>query len=243
MPSRLSTPKKISSAALNIRKMGAGYFFVYRLNASKTRVPRISEKSSLSLFFLLSRIAPHVAQVTCFWYKQDGSVLPSYPEMHMKQLLSILFLVVITVATSLLVQADDTELCAHTSEQEIVTLFDRWNASLATLDPDKVLALYAPDAVLLPTISNKPRTNHEEIRDYFVQFLKKKPLGKIDFRIIKIGCNIASDTGLYTFTLHDTNGKIEKVSARYSYVYEHLNGQWLIEHHHSSVLPEPVKVK
>jgi uncharacterized protein (TIGR02246 family) len=181
--------------------------------------------------------------VTYSWYNHEGSLLLSHPETHMKQLSSILFLVVITAATPLLVQADDTELCAHTSEQEVATLFDRWNASLATLDPDKVLALYASDAVLLPTTSNKPRTNHEEIRDYFVHFLKKKPHAEIDYRIIKIGCNIASDTGLYTFTLHDTNGKVEKVSARYSYVYEHLNGQWLIEHHHSSVLPEPVRVK
>ena len=79
--------------------------------------------------------------------------------------------------------------------------------------------------MLLPTVSNKPRTNHEEIRDYFVHFLEKKPQGKIDFRIIKIGCNIASDTGLYTFTLHDTKGKAKKVSARYSFVYEYPNGQ------------------
>jgi hypothetical protein len=28
-----------------------------------------------------------------------------------------------------------------------------------------------------------------------------------------------------------------------SYEYEYLNGQWLIEHHHSSALPEPVRVK
>jgi uncharacterized protein (TIGR02246 family) len=133
--------------------------------------------------------------------------------------------------------------CTKTSAQDIAALFDRWNAALATLDPDKVVALYAPEAVLLPTVSNKPRTTHEEIRDYFVHFLAKKPQGKIDLRIIKIGCNIASDTGLYTFTLHDTKGKATKVSARYSYVYEYLNGQWLIEHHHSSAMPEPVRVK
>jgi uncharacterized protein (TIGR02246 family) len=207
--------------------------------ASARTASRLSEATSPAS----NRIAPHVAQVTYSWYNHEGSLLLSHPETHMKQLSSILFLVVITAATPLLVQADDTELCAHTSEQEVATLFDRWDASLATLDPDKVLALYAPDAVLLPTTSNKPRTNHEEIRDYFVHFLKKKPHAEIDYRIIKIGCNIASDTGLYTFTLHDTNGKVKKVSARYSYVYEHLNGQWLIEHHHSSVLPEPVRVK
>jgi uncharacterized protein (TIGR02246 family) len=161
----------------------------------------------------------------------------------MQKLCSILFIVVITAATTLPIQAEDTMTCTKTSAQDIAALFDRWNASLATLDPDKVVALYAPDAVLLPTVSNKPRTNHEEIRDYFVHFLAQKPQGKIDLRIIKIGCNIASDTGLYTFTLHDTKGKAKKVSARYSFVYEYLNGQWLIEHHHSSALPESVRVK
>ena len=161
----------------------------------------------------------------------------------MKQLFSILFIVVVAAAITPSVQAEDTITCAKTSAQEMAALFDRWNASLATLDPDQVVALYAPYAVLLPTLSNKPRTNHEEIRDYFVHFLEKKPRGKIDFRIIKIGCNSASDTGLYTFTLHDTKGKAKKVSARYSYVYEYLNGDWLIEHHHSSALPESVRAK
>ena len=161
----------------------------------------------------------------------------------MKKLLSIFFIIVITAATILPVQAKDTRACTKTSAQEIAALFDRWNASLATLDPDKMTALYAPAAVLLPTVSNKPRTNHEEICDYFVHFLEKKPQGKIDFRIIKIGCDSASDTGLYTFTLHDTKGKPQKVSARYSFVYEYLNDQWLIEHHHSSAMPELVGVK
>ncbi len=162
----------------------------------------------------------------------------------MKKLFSILCLVVFTTATTLPVQAKDSRICRKTSTQEIAALFDRWNASLATLDPDKMAAFYTPEAVLLPTLSNKPRTNHEEIREYFVHFLEKKPQGKIDFRIIKIGCDSASDTGLYTFTLYDTQSKAQtKLSARYSYVYEYLNGQWLIEHHHSSAMPEPVSVK
>ena len=161
----------------------------------------------------------------------------------MKKLFSMLFIIVITAAYILPVQAKDTRTCTKTSAPDIAALFDRWNASLATLDPDKMVALYTPEAVLLPTLSNKPRTNHKEIRDYFVHFLEKKPHGKIDFRIIKIGCDSASDTGLYTFTLHEAQGKVQKVSARYSYVYEYLDGKWLIEHHHSSAMPEPVRMK
>ncbi|MEA5618683.1 SgcJ/EcaC family oxidoreductase [Cronbergia sp. UHCC 0137] len=128
--------------------------------------------------------------------------------------------------------------CQATDKKAIASLFDRWNASLATLDPDKVVANYSDDAVLLPTVSNKPRLNHRQIRDYFVEFLKQKPQGKINQRVIKIGCNTASDVGLYTFTLRDKKGKTTVVKARYSYIYDYQNGQWLIEHHHSSALPE-----
>lgn len=128
--------------------------------------------------------------------------------------------------------------CTKTNEDEIKALFERWNAALATLDPEEVSAEYAHDAILLPTLSDIPRTNHDEIKDYFVHFLQKKPQGKINTRTIKIGCNIASDTGLYTFTIHEKNGKTKTVQARYSFVYEYDDDQWLIEHHHSSLMPE-----
>ena len=124
--------------------------------------------------------------------------------------------------------------CTPVTDRQIAALFDRWNASLATGDPDKVIANYASDGVLLPTVSNQPRTNLLEIRDYFVKFLKSKPQGTIDQRIIKIGCNIAQDVGTYTFKFGD--GKT--VNARYTFVYEWEDGKWLIAHHHSSSMPE-----
>lgn len=127
-----------------------------------------------------------------------------------------------------------TASCASTDEAQVAALFDRWNASLATLDPDRVVANYATDGVLLPTVSNQPRGNHAEIRDYFVSFLQKKPQGKIDRRFVKVGCNLATDVGTYTFSFKDGS----KVSARYSFVYEFKDGRWLIAHHHSSAMPE-----
>jgi hypothetical protein len=50
-----------------------------------------------------------------------------------------------------------TEVCKATNEQEISALFDRWNRSLQTGDPHKVVANYAERSVLLPTVSNKVR--------------------------------------------------------------------------------------
>lgn len=129
--------------------------------------------------------------------------------------------------------------CAPATEPQIAALFDRWNDSLRTLDPDKVAANYADDGVLLPTVSNKPRTTPAEIREYFVKFLPAGPQGTIDRRVIKLGCNVAQDVGTYTFKFKDG----ATVHARYTYVYEYQRGQWLIAHHHSSVMPEVVAVK
>lgn len=143
-------------------------------------------------------------------------------------------LIAIGLAAPAFAQAPASVACKAVDEQQITALFDRWNDSLRTLDPDKVVANYAPDGVLLPTVSNEPRTNPAQIRDYFVKFLKSAPQGKIDTRTVKIGCNVAQDVGTYTFKFKD--GKT--VHARYTYVYEWENGEWLIAHHHSSAMPE-----
>jgi uncharacterized protein (TIGR02246 family) len=133
-------------------------------------------------------------------------------------------------------QASRTESCKITSEQEIAALFDRWNQSLQTGDPHKVVANYAERSILLPTVSNKPRLTVAEKEDYFHHFLADRPSGKIDSRSIYLGCNSAVDAGLYTFTLARTKAVVH---ARFTYTYEWNGSQWLITSHHSSPMPEP----
>jgi len=142
--------------------------------------------------------------------------------------------VLFAVAAPAFAQGPAVANCTPATEAQVAALFDRWNDSLRTLDPDQVAANYASDGVLLPTVSNQPRTTPAQIRDYFVKFLKAGPQGRIDSRTIKIGCNVAQDVGTYTFSFKD--GKT--VHARYTYVYEWTGGKWLIAHHHSSAMPE-----
>ena len=132
-------------------------------------------------------------------------------------------------------QAARTESCKATTEQEIASLFDRWNQSLQTGDPHAVVANYAERSILLPTVSNTPRLTPTEKEDYFRHFLENRPSGTIDLRFIDIGCNSAVDAGLYTFVFAKTGAK---VSARYSYSYRWDGSRWLITSHHSSVMPE-----
>jgi len=146
----------------------------------------------------------------------------------------VLPLAAATALTSAPAAAQTAHGCPVVTEAEVAGLFDRWNASLATLDPATVVANYADDAVLLPTVSKQPRFTQAEREDYFVHFLPNRPQGQILERRIQLGCGMAVDSGLYRFTFGDGR----QVTARYSYAYRHDGGRWLIVSHHSSALPE-----
>ncbi|MBU0698672.1 MAG: SgcJ/EcaC family oxidoreductase [Proteobacteria bacterium] len=122
------------------------------------------------------------------------------------------------------------------TKNEISDQFEMWNKALQTEDPDNVVAYYAADAILLPTVSAKVRHNHAEIRDYFVHFLSKKPRGRITEQNIRIYDNIAINSGLYTFSLTQ-DGAHADVAARFTFVYRKHKDGWLIIEHHSSILP------
>ncbi|MDN3026394.1 SgcJ/EcaC family oxidoreductase [Streptomyces sp. S.PB5] len=126
------------------------------------------------------------------------------------------------------------------SKAEIAALFDGWNAALRTGDAETVADRYAKDAVLLPTVSNKVRTDRAGIVDYFEHFLANKPVGKKVQTIVNVlDGNSAVDTGVYEFTLTDPDtGAKRVVEARYTYEYEKRNGEWKIVNHHSSAMPE-----
>jgi uncharacterized protein (TIGR02246 family) len=129
--------------------------------------------------------------------------------------------------------------CAPVTQAAVEQQFDAFNAAWATKNPDTVSALFAPDAVLLATVSNKPRTTPGEVRDYFVSFLKNSPVGKIESSTIKLGCNTAARLGTWTVTLtNPETGVKTDVKARYSFIYKYQDGKWWIDHLHSSMMPE-----
>jgi uncharacterized protein (TIGR02246 family) len=130
------------------------------------------------------------------------------------------------------------ESCASLDSKAVEALFDEWNFALSSLDTSRVVQRYWPDAVLLPTVSNTPRTNAAMIGDYFEHFLAKRPRGHIDTRTIQGGCNVAMDVGTYTFSLMDDKGVTSEIAARYTFIYQYRDGGWKILHHHSSTTPE-----
>lgn len=132
------------------------------------------------------------------------------------------------------------EATAKPSKKQIAGLFDDWDDAVRTGDPAKVADLYASDSVLLPTLSNRLRTDRAGIVDYFEHFLSKKPDGeKVRTVVNVLDGNSAIDTGIYEFHVTDpVTGEKSTVPARYTYEYEKRDGKWLIVNHHSSKLPE-----
>ena len=122
----------------------------------------------------------------------------------------------------------------QTDKNTILALFDQWNNALQSGDPKQVASLYEGDGILLPTVSNKVRHNHEEIEDYFVHFVAKGPVGKINEANVRIFNELAINSGIYTFTFKDG----VSVQARYTFVYRWNGESWLITEHHSSQMPE-----
>jgi len=119
-------------------------------------------------------------------------------------------------------------------EKQISALFDEWNNALQTGNPKEVAALYEPNAILLPTVSNDVRHNHAEIENYFVHFVAKGPQGRIDEANIRTFGQIAMNSGVYTFSFDDGS----TVQARFSFVYRWNGQRWMIVEHHSSKMPE-----
>ncbi|WP_282283918.1 SgcJ/EcaC family oxidoreductase [Pseudomonas sp. PS02302] len=111
-----------------------------------------------------------------------------------------------------------------------------WAATVATRDVDAILALYAPDAILVPTLSNEVRDSEDSRREYFRNFLANEGL-VCDVEIFKKRVSSKLSTvvvgGLYVFHYRDGE-QVISVPARFLFTFEQIDGRWLITGHHSS---------
>jgi len=119
------------------------------------------------------------------------------------------------------------------TNQDVTDLFNQWNEAISSNNSKNVTALYAEDAILLPTISNLVRHNHAEIEDYFDLFLASKPRGELLEQNIRIFDELVMNSGIYAITFEDGT----TVNARFSFVYQYIAGAWKIIEHHSSRMP------
>jgi uncharacterized protein (TIGR02246 family) len=118
---------------------------------------------------------------------------------------------------------------------------DRWSAAYTSNEPEAVVKNYAPDAILLGTVSPVISEGTEAIRKYFSPLKgsgNKNVIG--ERRTILISENAVLVTGFYEFTSM-VEGKPTVRPSRFTMLVTKRDGQWQISHHHSSPRVQPTK--
>jgi uncharacterized protein (TIGR02246 family) len=127
-------------------------------------------------------------------------------------------------------------------KEDVAAAAASWATALGADDPDKVLPLYADDAVLWGTLSPTVRANRAALNDYFIGAFKVLPGLKVAFgeQLIRVYGGTAVNTGYYTFS-YVKDGETKSLPARYSFTYTKNGDRWLIVDHHSSAMPSTLK--
>ena len=118
--------------------------------------------------------------------------------------------------------------------EEANAVVDRFSAAYNSNDPEAVVTLYTPDAILLGTVSPVISMGTEAIRKYFSMIKGSGNKNAIQERhTIVLGDNAVVVTGFYEFTRMQ-DGKPVPGPSRFTLLIVKSGGEWHIAHHHSS---------
>jgi len=127
-------------------------------------------------------------------------------------------------------------------KEDVAATTAQWGTIFVDDNPDRILTLYAPEAVLWGTLSPTVRQGPAATREYFVAAFKVLPGHRVSFgdQLIRVYGDTAINTGYYTFS-YVKDGETKTIPARYSFVYVKSDRGWLIVDHHSSAMPPPLR--
>lgn len=127
------------------------------------------------------------------------------------------------------------------AKEEVASATGQWVKQFSSDTPDALLALYDKEAILWGTRSKTLSPDPMAIREYFAAAFRTLPERKVSLgeQRIRVYGDTAINTGYYTFSVVDREGKARTSPARYSFVYVKRDGKWLIVDHHSSAMPAP----
>ncbi len=120
--------------------------------------------------------------------------------------------------------------------EEANAALDRFSAAYTANDVETLVALYAPNAILLGTNSAIISEGRDAVRAYFTNLKLAGSGNKNEIqerRTIVIDDNAVLATGFYEFT-RMSEGKAVPGPGRFTVLLTKVDGQWLIRHQHSS---------
>ena len=119
------------------------------------------------------------------------------------------------------------------------TFLLHWTELVGRQDVEGVLALYAEDAVLVPTFSNRLLTTPERIREYFVTLCSRERLGlELHTRpriVTPVSEHVCALGGIYRWQFA-VDEELLAFEARFSFLLDFARAAPIL-HHHSSQIP------
>ena len=123
--------------------------------------------------------------------------------------------------------------------EEANAVVDRFSAAYNSNDPEAVVKLYTPEAILLGTVSPVISMGTEAIRNYFSMIKGSGNKNAVQERhTIVLGDNAVVVTGFYEFT-RMKDGKPVPAPSRFTMLIVKSGDEWRIAHHHSSPHVQP----
>lgn len=120
---------------------------------------------------------------------------------------------------------------------DVAAATQAWVAAFNSHDPERIVSLYADDAVFWGTGSQILRDTPALVRAYFSGMPNNPDLHvAISEQRVRVFGDIAINTGAYTFS-NLVEGTPTSTPARFSFTYQLRAGRWMIVDHHSSVVP------
>jgi len=141
---------------------------------------------------------------------------------------------------SLLLMSIVTTAASAAPADEANKVIDRWSAAYTSNDPEAIVKIYEPDAILLGTVSPVISVGTDAIRKYFSLVKGSGNKNSIQERhTIVLDENAVLVTGYYEFT-RMKDGQSSPSPSRFTMLVTKHDGVWHIAHHHSSphVLPK-----
>jgi hypothetical protein len=122
------------------------------------------------------------------------------------------------------------------------TVLDRWMQAVNQGHVADLLALYDPQAVLIPTFSNRLLNTPDKLRDYFEKLGNREELSialhEKTLLTQTLGETVFALSGIYNWRFA-VDGELLNFEARFSYLLD-LARPAPILHHHSSQIPRMV---
>jgi len=116
---------------------------------------------------------------------------------------------------------------ADDAKSTVAKLDEAWLDAYKAADFDRLAALYAEDALVMPSFS-EPVQGREAIRNFFAESVRdvpKRSMALKSFRVEASG-TLLMDTSEYTFDGVSTEGRPLQIVGNYITVFKNVDGKW-----------------